>query len=98
MKSGPARGENVLVFTDGAHEEKKGSSGAVIVNCSWGTHASGFYVDDAPIQLERHRGKKEQIGLFDFLSVIVAKCVFNECCTAANLLHISLTVRGHDTG
>ena len=82
---GPARGENVLVFTDGAYEEKKGSSGAVIAHSARFSHASGFYVDDAPIQLERHRGKRQQTGLLDFLCVIVAKCVFNEFCTAANL-------------
>ena len=78
---GPSRGENVLKCTDGAYEEEKGSSGAVIAHSSRGTYAPGFYVDDAPIQLERHRCKRQQTGVLDFLPVIVVKCVFNEFCT-----------------
>ena len=55
---GPSRGENVLKCSDGAYEEEKGSSGALIAHSSWGSDASGFYVDDAPIQLARHRCKR----------------------------------------
>ena len=55
---GPARGESVLCVTEGEDEEEKGSSGAVIAHSSRCTHASGFYVDDAPIQLERHHGMR----------------------------------------
>ena len=62
------------MFTDGAYEEEKGFSGAVIAHSSRGTHASGFHVDDAPIQLARHHGKRQQTGLLDFLPVIVLKC------------------------
>ena len=81
----PACGENILLFTDGAYEGRRGSIGAVLFHPTHGAQSFGLRIDNDIIKHWQRHGKNQIKGLFEKVPVILAKMVYQEFVAGGNL-------------
>ena len=81
----PTCGENILLFTDGAYEDERGSIGAVLFHPTRGVHSFGLRVENDIIKHWQRHGKNQIIGFLEIVLVILAKMVFQEVIAGGNL-------------